>query len=75
MAKDTSPSPAPYSDPGARPEPESLDELRGDGARMDARWRGPAPAARTATAPRPLHGVRVPAGSSRLLEGMSDYGD
>ncbi|MGD9481976.1 hypothetical protein WDH52_01750 [Streptomyces sp. TRM70308] len=71
----TSSTPFPSSDPGARPEAETLDELRGDGARMDGRWRrSPAPAA-PAAPPRPLHGVRVPDRSTRLLEGMSDYGD
>ncbi|MGK5628378.1 hypothetical protein [Streptomyces sp. URMC 123] len=58
------------------PEPESLAELRGDCARMASRW----PAARTAhpTEPVPparIHGVRVPAGSAELLDGMSEYGD
>ncbi|WP_340562085.1 hypothetical protein [Streptomyces sp. GSL17-111] len=58
------------------PEPESLDELRGDCARMAGRWTSGAKASgRSRAAAEPLHGVRVPDRSSRLVEGMSDYGD
>ncbi|MEU9119205.1 hypothetical protein AB0C96_04985 [Streptomyces sp. NPDC048506] len=56
-------------------EPESLDELRGDCARMAGRWkagRGPAPTPGRAS---DLHGVKVPATSAELLDGMSEYGD
>ncbi|GAB3669865.1 hypothetical protein [Streptomyces sparsus] len=58
-------------------DPESLAELRGDCARMAARWTaGHHSAARTAPVPfSQLHGVRVPDRSARLLDGMSDYGD
>ncbi|MEE1928676.1 hypothetical protein V1J52_10790 [Streptomyces sp. TRM 70351] len=64
-----------FSDPKASPapEPESLAELRGDCSRMSGRW---ADRPRHAAAPpEPLHGVRVPDGSARLLDGMSEYGD
>ncbi|WP_077192234.1 hypothetical protein [Streptomyces lydicus] len=59
----------------AATEPESLDELRGDCARMSGRWktgRHPAPAPGRAA---DLHGVEVPARSAALVEGMSEYGD
>ncbi|MGH3311126.1 MAG: hypothetical protein ACRDP3_11165 [Streptomyces sp.] len=65
--------------PGA--EPESMDQLRGDCARMAPHWSNPFPAparARESGAPAPyeaLHGVRVPVASARLLDGMSEYGD
>lgn len=66
-------------------EPESMEQLLGDCARMAPHWTVPAceqlvPAA-TGAAGGPaashetLHGVRVPVASARLLEGMSDYGD
>ncbi|MCF6522956.1 hypothetical protein [Streptomyces sp. JJ36] len=65
--------------PGFPPaEPESLSQLRGDCARMAPHWRagtrpaGPRPA--PAGSPRP-RGVRVPARSAHLLDGMSEYGD
>ncbi|GHC63641.1 hypothetical protein [Streptomyces cinnamoneus] len=58
-------------------DPESLDELRRDCARMAPHW------TRTAGEPGPagttplslIHGITVPAGSARLLDGMSEYGD
>jgi hypothetical protein len=58
------------------PEPESLDQLRGDCARMAPHW----PAAKAApAAPQPAagpsRGVQVPAASARLVAGMADYGD
>jgi hypothetical protein len=57
------------------PEHESLDQLRGDCARMAPHWTAaPAPVSFPRSAPVP-GGVRVPARSARLLEGMSDYGD
>jgi hypothetical protein len=70
---------------GSAPAPGPVDlegdlvSLPGDGARMAPRWTA-APAGRTPRAPLPvspsrIHGVRVPAGSARLLEAMSDYGD
>ncbi|MGW1200465.1 hypothetical protein ACWD4B_32180 [Streptomyces sp. NPDC002536] len=60
-------------------EPESLDELRRDCARMAPHWPGtrtprPAPARRR-TPLSAIHGVSVPAASARLLDGMSEYGD
>ena len=54
-------------------EPESMAQLRGDCAHMAPHWPHAAPA--EARAPQPLHGVRVPPASARLLEGMSEYGD
>ncbi|MGW1839315.1 hypothetical protein [Streptomyces sp. BBFR2] len=66
-------SPAGVRRPDAA-EPESLDQLRGDCARMAPRWRS------AHTAPPPgraaeLRGVRVPARSAALVDGMSEYGD
>ncbi|WP_030382605.1 MULTISPECIES: hypothetical protein [unclassified Streptomyces] len=53
-----------------------LASLPGDGARMAPRWTAPAAAkASPPVSPSRIHGVRVPAGSARLLEAMSDYGD
>ncbi|MEV0282020.1 hypothetical protein AB0I22_37365 [Streptomyces sp. NPDC050610] len=56
-------------------EPESLDELRGDCARMAPQWATP-----TAAAPVPvpltrIRGITVPPASARLVDGMSEYGD
>ncbi|MEU4211394.1 hypothetical protein AB0F13_15590 [Streptomyces sp. NPDC026206] len=62
-------------------DPESLDELRRDCARMAPHWTGPAgePAGEPAGGGRTplslIHGVTVPARSARLLDGMSEYGD
>ncbi|MCZ7413868.1 MULTISPECIES: hypothetical protein [unclassified Streptomyces] len=71
MTKDRAPSTT-----SGTPEPESLDELRGDCARMAGRWTSRSAAATESRKPaEPLHGVRVPDRSSRLLDGMSDYGD
>ncbi len=56
-------------------EPESLDELRGDCARMASQW---VTASAAPPAPVPLtriHGITVPPASARLLDGMSEYGD
>ncbi|MBB5933415.1 hypothetical protein [Streptomyces zagrosensis] len=57
-------------------EPESLDELRADCARMASRWTthhggtaGPP------VGPAQIHGVRVPSASAHLVDGMSEYGD
>jgi hypothetical protein len=52
-----------------------LASLPGDGARMAPRWTAPAAAKASPVSPSRIHGVRVPAGSARLLEAMSDYGD
>ncbi|TJZ50908.1 hypothetical protein FCH28_20560 [Streptomyces piniterrae] len=59
----------------AATDPESLDQLRGDCARMAPRWKG-----RRHDAPPPgrasdLHGIKVPDKSAELVDGMSDYGD
>ncbi|KIZ18172.1 hypothetical protein SNA_09150 [Streptomyces natalensis ATCC 27448] len=65
----------------ATADPESLDQLRGDCARMAPRFtrsrcaepaEGKASARGKATE---LHGVSVPEKSAALLEGMSEYGD
>ena len=67
-------------------EPESMDQLLGDCARMAPHWKEPGwhrlvPAAGgdgsalPAVSYEALGGVRVPAASARLLEGMSEYGD
>ncbi|NLU74503.1 hypothetical protein HCC61_17770 [Streptomyces sp. HNM0575] len=62
-------------------EPESMDQLLGDCARMAPHWTVTGvtgcdvPAAGPAASYEALHGVRVPAASARLLEGMSEYGD
>lgn len=56
-------------------EPESLDELRGDCARMAGRWKA---GHRSAPAPggaSDLHGVEVPERSAELVDKMSEYGD
>ncbi|GAA2600336.1 hypothetical protein GCM10009863_12090 [Streptomyces axinellae] len=58
-------------------EPESMEQLRGDCARMAPRFTA-ARAAREgerAVPPRALHGVSVPSRSARLLDGMSEYGN
>ncbi|MFE7121446.1 hypothetical protein ACFU99_39040 [Streptomyces sp. NPDC057654] len=63
----------PVTSPAA--EPESLDELRGDCARMAPQW---PPSAAAPPAPVPLtsiRGITVPPASARLLDGMSEYGD
>lgn len=59
----------------ASAEPESLDQLLGDCARMAPHWKtaecltsSPGPATE-------LRGIKVPAASAKLLEGMSEYGD
>lgn len=65
-----------------RGEPESLAQLRGDCARVPARWHrhetADAPArgrGDDAGEPARPHGVHVPERSAHLLDGMSDYGD
>lgn len=58
-------------------EPDSMDDLRQDCARMHDRW----PLARDGKTAREsvshsrLHGVQVPERSARMLDGMSEYGD
>jgi hypothetical protein len=56
-------------------EGSSLAELRGDCARMVPHWIAPARIAAVPVSPSLIHGVTVPVGSARLLDGMSDYGD
>ncbi|MEU7109956.1 hypothetical protein ABZ951_33690 [Streptomyces sp. NPDC046215] len=56
-------------------EPESLEDLRGLGARMAPHWAPGAPQVPGAVPPSRIRGVSVPAGSARLLESMSEYGD
>ncbi|PSJ28023.1 hypothetical protein B7P34_14690 [Streptosporangium nondiastaticum] len=58
-------------------EPESLAELRGLCARMSPHWTGSPGQGRPAVAVPPslIRGVSVPAGSARLIDGMSEYGD
>ncbi|WP_326690876.1 MULTISPECIES: hypothetical protein [unclassified Streptomyces] len=58
-------------------EPESMEQLRGDCARMAPHWtaqRAPRDDGRPVP-PQVLHGVSVPSRSARLLDGMSEYGD
>ncbi|RAJ65421.1 hypothetical protein K378_03035 [Streptomyces sp. Amel2xB2] len=66
-------------------EPESMDQLLGDCARMAPHWRvtgyeGLVASAGAGLAPGPrasyekLSGVRIPAASARVAEGMSEYG-
>lgn len=52
-----------------------LAELRGDCAGMMRTWVRPTPAAEGPVPPSRIHGVVVPAGSARLLDAMSEYGD
>ncbi|WP_051722497.1 hypothetical protein [Streptomyces albus] len=63
----------------ADPTPLELDgglaELRGDCSRMAPHWRTGVAAAAEPVPPSRIHGVRVPASSARLLDGMSEYGD
>lgn len=70
MTHPTSPS---LPSPDAAAEPESLAELRGDCARMADRWPRIAPGTPATAAP--TGQVTVPAGSARLVEGLSEYGD
>ncbi|MCB5909616.1 hypothetical protein [Streptomyces pinistramenti] len=56
-------------------DPESLDQLRGDCARMAPHWkavhRTPPAAGRASD----LRGIEVSAASAALVDGMSEYGD
>ncbi|MEU9606761.1 hypothetical protein [Streptomyces sp. NPDC048057] len=51
----------------------TLDELRGDCARMAPHWSPPAKDAPRPVSPSLIHGVVVPAASARLARGMFDY--
>ncbi|MFI6683657.1 hypothetical protein [Streptomyces sp. NPDC050485] len=53
----------------------SLEELRGDCARMAPHWAVPAKAAPAPVPPSLIHGVTVPPASVRLIADMSEYGD
>ncbi len=57
------------------PDPESLDELRGDCARIAGRWQGGRRSAPPPGRAADLHGVEVPSASAALVDGMSEYGD
>ncbi|MFH8615866.1 hypothetical protein ACH4E8_12465 [Streptomyces sp. NPDC017979] len=51
----------------------TLDELRGDCARMAPHWAPPAKEAPRPVSPSRIHGVVVSAASARLARGMLDY--
>ncbi|MGW7579432.1 hypothetical protein [Streptomyces sp. NPDC054765] len=61
--------------PPAAQDPESLDELRGDCARMAGRWRAGRQSAPPPGRAADLHGIKVPSASAALVDGMSEYGD
>lgn len=52
----------------------SLDQLRGDSARMAPHWVVPAAAAAAPVSPALIHGVVVPPASARLIDATSEYG-
>ncbi|WP_020115842.1 hypothetical protein [Streptomyces canus] len=52
-----------------------LASLRGDCARMAPHWTVPDRIVARPVSPSLIHGVKVPEGSARLLEAMSEYGD
>ncbi|KUJ54523.1 hypothetical protein ACZ90_66070 [Streptomyces albus subsp. albus] len=56
-------------------EPESLDQLRGDCARMAPHWSATVAPAPAPVSPSRIRGVSVPKRSAHLLDGMSEYGD
>ena len=55
--------------------PETMETLRGDGARMAPHWAVPAAAAAAPVPPSLIHGITVPPASARVIAGMSEYGD
>ncbi|MFC7309061.1 hypothetical protein ACFQVC_33260 [Streptomyces monticola] len=59
------------------PEPVdlTLEQLRGDCARMAPHWAAAREAAQVPVSPSLIHGVVVPGASARLIDAMSDYGD
>ncbi|MHC0431072.1 hypothetical protein ACX6XY_12905 [Streptomyces sp. O3] len=59
----------------AEPVDLSLEQLRGDCARMAPHWAAPAVTAPAPVPPSLIHGVVVPPHSARLLDAMSEYGD
>ncbi|MCP9208477.1 hypothetical protein [Streptomyces cucumeris] len=56
-------------------EPESLEELRGQGARMVPHWPVTVSPPAAPVSPSRIRGVTVPPASAHLLAQMSDYGD
>ncbi|WP_149179396.1 hypothetical protein [Streptomyces sp. TRM49041] len=58
-----------------RPEPDfTLDELRGDSARMAPHWAVPAEGAPVPVPPSLIHGVVVEPSSVRLIDATAEYG-
>ncbi|MFM9367455.1 hypothetical protein [Streptomyces sp. Da 82-17] len=53
----------------------TLEQLRGDCARMAPHWKQARETAPQPVSPANIHGVTVPGTSARLLDAMSDYGD
>ncbi|UNO44438.1 hypothetical protein [Streptomyces sp. MST-110588] len=60
---------------GPAREPESMDQLRGDCARMAPHWKAERQMSVAPKAASDLHGISIPAASAALVDGMSDYGD
>ena len=60
---------------GGREAEISLAQLRGDCARMAPHWLASAPPAPAPVPPSLIRGIRVPAGSARLIAGTAEYGD
>ncbi|WP_030256733.1 hypothetical protein [Streptomyces violens] len=63
---------------GRRPdggEHDSMEQLRGDCARMAPHWKPDGLPAGPRRPAAELRGITVPAASAKLLEGMSEYGD
>ncbi|MFJ6751967.1 MULTISPECIES: hypothetical protein [unclassified Streptomyces] len=56
-------------------DPESLDQLRGDCARMAPHWNSGRQAGPPPGRAADLHGIKVSASSAALVDGMSEYGD
>ncbi|MET7762101.1 hypothetical protein [Streptomyces sp. NPDC005336] len=61
--------------PAGAIEPEYLEELRGDCARMAPHWAVTVSPPATPVPPSRIRGITVPPASADLLAGMSDYGD
>ncbi|UQA95932.1 hypothetical protein [Streptomyces halobius] len=71
----TDPAAAGHSRGEGATDPESLDQLRGDCARMAPRWKAGEHETPPPGRASDLHGVKVPDESAALVDGMSDYGD
>jgi hypothetical protein len=56
-------------------DPESLDQLRGDCARMAPHWKAGERSAPAPGSASDLRGIKVSAASAALVDGMSEYGD